>query len=225
MNVDTESAIYDQWLLERVVHSVRHGARSFNEVLNATIGADPMVVCDALRRAVRSGNLEPAATALINNVAEDGPDSTIEPMLPQPHPLDFEWRFSRLGGEYILAKSSGQGVGDLCLVGATTVALLASTRGWQGRLVSLDVDGLILENAHRLHSEIEVKQIDVIRNVLPSFKTETVVADPPWYPEYIKGFLWASARLCTGEGRVLLIVPGEGTRPGVAADRAEVLRM
>lgn len=218
-------AVYEEWLLERVVSSVRNGARTLYEIVAGAGGADPAAVHIALSRAIECGRLEESFLALAGIDSEHREDSVIEPLLPPPHPLDFEWRFSRLGAEYLLAKIAKQGVGDLCLIASTTVALLAGSFGWKGRLTAIDVNRPVLESASLLRPQIKAVCLDITRDTLPEIQASSVIVDPPWYPEYIPGFLWASAKLCATGGQVLLSVPGEGTRPAIAADRAEVFNL
>jgi hypothetical protein len=58
---------------------------------------------------------------------------------------------------------------------------------------------------------------DIARDALPTNipLAEVIVADPPWYPDYFRSFLWAAASLSAPGARVLLGVPALGTRPGI----------
>ena len=64
---------------------------------------------------------------------------------------------------------------------------------------------------------------DLTRDELPSLDADVVVADPPWYPEHTRAFLWAAAQLTRTGAAVLLAQPAAATRPGVLAERAELL--
>src|SRR3954463_634231 len=111
----------EKWLLERVIGSVRSGARTLHEIITAAGGADPAIVRDALDYAVSSGQLERAAAVLADAGVQWESDGIVEPSLPLAHPLDFEWRFSRRGAECLLEKVSKKNGGDLCLIASTTV--------------------------------------------------------------------------------------------------------
>ena len=56
---------------------------------------------------------------------------------------------------------------------------------------------------------------DLLTAPIPDWNAHTVIADPPWYPEYIRAFLWCGRALLVPGGRVLLSLPPEGTRPGI----------
>ena len=56
---------------------------------------------------------------------------------------------------------------------------------------------------------------DVMRGKLPRLPdASVVVADPPWYPEHLRNFLWTSAVLLRPGGRLYVCLPAAGTRPG-----------
>jgi len=219
-----ELATYRAWLQERIINSVRSGARGLHEIVAATAGADPAAVRDVLKSAISSGRLEQTASTLADTSIESEKDDVVEPLLPLAHPLDFDWRFSRRGAARLLSKASEQGKVDLCFIASTTVALLAASCGWPGRLLAIDANGSLLESASRLHPQIDTARLDVTHDALPQVRAKAVIADPPWYPEHLHSFLWASARLCVAGGYVLLSMPGEGTRPDIAAERASALK-
>src|SRR5206468_2064131 len=50
-----------------------------------------------------------------------------------------------------------------------------------------------------------------------------VMADPPWYEEETRAFLWAAASVCELGGLVFLSTPPLGVRPGMADERRRVL--
>lgn len=65
-----------------------------------------------------------------------------------------------------------------------------------------------------------MQQCDLITGQLPDLSARMVVADPPWYPEHTRTFLWASAHLSIPGATVLLAQPALATRPGIALTSA-----
>src|SRR6202166_1989333 len=212
-------AQYEKWLMETVVTAVQGGATTLFEVVTEANGADPIAVLATIHRAIVSGRLNEAAETLAESRCTQGNDGVFELALPVPHPLDFEWRFSRLGAAYLLERLSALGASDLCTVGSTTVALLAVRRGWSGCVSALDTNGRLLLVTKQLQPQIQTYHVDVTREALPLVQASAVIIDPPWYEEYMECFLWASSRLCGPNGYVFLTAPSVGTRPGVAAER------
>ncbi len=58
---------------------------------------------------------------------------------------------------------------------------------------------------------------------LPRLQARVVAADPPWYAAHTWVFLWAAAQVSTLGATVLLAQPGACTRPGILAERSELL--
>ena len=54
-------------------------------------------------------------------------------------------------------------------------------------------------------------------------KASLVIADPPWYGESIRSFLWAACQLCAPGGYLLVSLPPAGTRPGITHEWAQTL--
>jgi len=73
------------------------------------------------------------------------------------------------------------------------------------------------------HGRSAVWAMDVLRDALPDLRARVIVADPPWYPDELRSFLWAAVRLAEPSARVLLALPPVGTRPGIEVERRDVL--
>jgi len=54
---------------------------------------------------------------------------------------------------------------------------------------------------------------DLTSGNIPDVHANTVVADPPWYEDLTKSFLWAAAQIVEPRGFVFLSFPPIGTRP------------
>jgi hypothetical protein len=91
------------------------------------------------------------------------------------------------------------------------------------------IDGAITTTrvASRAFPEAKVMRLDLVRGreVARTNSAGVVMADPPWYPKQMAAFLWAAARLCRPGGHILVSLPPIGTRPGVEAERAELLAL
>jgi len=69
-----------------------------------------------------------------------------------------------------------------------------------------------------------VIRCDCLRDPVPNIVGDVIVADPPWYTDFLDGFLWMAAQLCQVDGRVILSLPPEGTRPDAKAEVAHFLK-
>jgi hypothetical protein len=209
---------YKEWLLNKAAMAVRGGTASLRRVVERCEGADPLTVRSALASAgIKCFGLERLAPP----ATEDGP---VEPCLPPPHPLDYEWRFSRRGALAILSRAHSAGAQDLTFMGATTAALAAARQGGWGRLLAIDRSRTTLEAIEGLQLPLELVITDVAGHAPKVGQSDAVVIDPPWYLEHTCAFLAAAARECRKGGHVLASFPGVGTRPGIDAERSELKR-
>jgi hypothetical protein len=144
--------------------------------------------------------------------------------LPTPHPLDFCWWFADETIERLVRQIACEqpGRGPIVILGAPRLFGVAAAALPRHSLVLLDQDPVAVASAQsgRLRSAICV---DLLREALPLLSASVVIADPPWYPEEMVGFLWAARQFSRRGGRVLMSVPGVGTRPGVAAEWRNII--
>jgi hypothetical protein len=145
-------------------------------------------------------------------------------VLPLPHPLDFEWRFTAGSCSDLLERS-------ITSLGAKRVALLGTPRlaEFLGSN-NLGVDATLFELRHEACKALEgVGDTNVVcadlayEDIEPYAGFDLVIADPPWYPALMQVFIHAAARLLVPGGHLLLCSPGIGTRPSITAERLQTV--
>lgn len=214
-----ETVQYDAWLLRAATTAVEEGAQSLRAVVTLCKGADPV----AVRRALcASGSVRDVGASLEELDSALVLDAAVEPLLPPPHPLDYEWRFTQSGASAMLDRAEGLGGGDLLLLGATTVAIAAGRRRWSGRVLAVDQSEAVVEAARRLSLPVELILGDVAHLDESRLRVDVVVVDPPWYVDSARVFVQAAVGKCRMGGHVLASLPGEGTRPGVNRELEEL---
>jgi hypothetical protein len=151
-------------------------------------------------------------------------------LLPVPHPLDFEWRYSRRGCADLAAAIKADlrsDRGKVALLGAPGLAEDLATNGPQ---LDITLFELRVEACEALRS-LEHDRLRVIAGDLTEtwvdFNAEftVVVADPPWYPDVTEAFLQVASRLLTDAGALLLSCPGVTTRPNIPEERSRLLEV
>jgi hypothetical protein len=217
-----EGRQYEEWLRAEVTKAVQDGASILREVVARCKGADPLTVRRVLRTVKGVGDDSFLMLMSRPALTDDGP---VERRLPPPHPLDFEWRFSRNGAEELLAVARRLGGGDLLLLAATTVAIMAGRNGWKGRILALDQSQVVVAAATACRAQANFVVTDVARSPVLEEIADVVVMDPPWYPEYMASFLCVASAACRPGGYVLACLPGEGTRPGIKRERMELAKI
>lgn len=216
-----QSQLYEQWLVGRVLDACATGTRTLADVVGRSEGADPLAVRMAADLATSQGKLPAEWQRKCGVSCSSSDDQPVESSLPVPHPLDYEWRFSKRGVRYVLDAVRELGGGELLLLGATTVAIGAARLGWANKIADVGQD-LQVMGRRNAHPGVESIVADILRDVIPTQAARTVVADPPWYVPEIKSFLWMAAKHCVLGGHVLISLPGLGTRPGVTEERDDL---
>lgn len=211
-----EQRAYQEWLLEAVMEALADGASTLREVVDRCGGADPLTVSQLLGKSDSAGWPRTLGGPSVLDVC-------VEPTLPPPHPLDFEWRFSVAGAARLIGEARRHGGRDLCLMGATTVAVSARRAGWEGRVLAVDQSTIVVDAARSLGLGIEFVIGDVSQAGCDGSSFDIVMLDPPWYPEYAEAFFAAASRVCSVGGVVLAVMPGDGTRPGMPRERSELI--
>jgi hypothetical protein len=78
-----------------------------------------------------------------------------------------------------------------------------------------------LEPRNRVRHVVADIFTDVVTDL--TSPASVAMADPPWYPEATAHFVWTAARHSRLGSYLLLSVPPMGTRPGIVAEREELL--
>lgn len=143
-------------------------------------------------------------------------------LLPLPHPLDFEWRFTPDAARALLDRAAGMTPpgGDLLLFGTPGLAVEAMSLPVGRRIAFLAEDNSVTDRVIALNratgSPLDVAFCSA---GLPRESADAVLLDPPWYLDFVRPMLAAAARACRQGGVVLISLPPEGTRPSAEADR------
>jgi hypothetical protein len=188
------------------------GAHTFTDLLESLPGTDPIQTRDRLEARATAG--DDRAAAMLRETRCGHAIRRFEKRLPLPHPLDFDWRFAdetvtRLLGELTITSPPA---GSVAHLGTPSLFRAAASDHRTHHLLDLRAHLHLARNSARRRSY----QIDLLRDEIPAVSAETVIADPPWYPEHIRAYIWAASQILTKGGRLLLSAPPVGARPGIA---------
>jgi hypothetical protein len=136
--------------------------------------------------------------------------------LPEPHPLDFDWRFteSTLRDFENLVNLTNTASG--AILGAPSLYKHLSDLGASVSL--FDKNPQIVEYLRSVGYST-VNEVDLTRSSEFSAQFHWGIADPPWYPEHYEGFMSAASQLIRPGGKLLLSVLPRLTRPSATSDR------
>lgn len=212
------AANVDGWTRAAIVD----GLTDFSALLKRLPSVYPTELFASLDRLAGCGQIASDIPALVRQQAGASPNEADgRSLLPVPHPLDFEWRFTTDASRMLLDSASDLTCppGDLLLFGTPGVALEALALPVNCRVTFVAEDNCVTARVIALNqaigSPIDVNLCDV---GVPRASADVVVLDPPWYADYIRGMLTAAASACRTKGAVLVSLPPAGTRPSADAD-------
>jgi hypothetical protein len=209
----------DAWVLA----AVRSAPTSFDDLVCHLPGIYPTEVIAALVRLQERGVIsaqEGEALSARRMTPRGAP--VVDPRLPVPHPLDFDWRFSPEASELLLGLSSRAERGQLICIGAPSVARAAASHG-RPDAVLVDANPRVVSAVAEGAGAGPAVLCRVGVDPLPDLVGTTVVIDPPWYVEHFRVFLWAASAMAADGATILVSFPAPGTRPGIVAERSAVM--
>lgn len=197
----------DGWV-KREIYS---GIENFDELMIALPGVYPSLVIDSLSRLASKGHIKKSVfNHLIKQVTADNKNiSYIEENRNVAHPLDYDWRFNNetvnqiIKIVYQLTKPND----TIVLLGVNS--LYHSEIKINERKILLIDKNILNFNSKKRAS---FHKCDLLKDKLPPIKANLVIADPPWYEEHFRSFIWATSQFCNLNGHLLLGMPAIGTR-------------
>ena len=217
----------DAW----VTRAVESGVMSFDDLLSTLPGVYPTYAIKSLLRLGKANRIKPGLAHRIERqartpiVTQPSPRSALLP----PHPLDFEWRFSRSTGKDLLSRAASYcGANNrILLLGTPTLATVAP-KSLQGHsCIYIGEDNAITRHVSATNERV-AEPLDVRfcgpGALLPNEAT-VVVLDPPWYFDFLRPMLRAAAYVCRSGGSILVSLPPIGTNSHVADDRVQLFKL
>jgi hypothetical protein len=208
--------------------AVSDGAIGFADLLHRLPSVYPTELLASLDRLAERGVIPDAFVAATRREAGNGTTPAEgRSLLPLPHPLDYEWRFTPDAARKLLnlAADLTPEAGDLLLFGTPGLAVEALALPISRRLSFLAENTCVTERVIALNRATGSPiSIAFCNGGLPRQSADAVLLDPPWYLDFVRPMLAAAARACRPGGVVLISLPPIGTRPSAEADLGTVIR-
>jgi len=216
----------DAWIAD----ALADGIADCGSILRRLPGVYPTELLASLDRLALAGLIDPAFPAVARREMAVETTNAFEgrSLLPLPHPLDYEWRFTADASRALLNRaadltSSGS---DVLLFGTPGLALEALTLPIGRRLALLVEPNSVTDRLFALNQATgSPLAIAFCSGGLPRESADAVLLDPPWYLDFVRPMLSAAAHACRADGHILISLPPDGARPTAEADREAVLAL
>lgn len=228
-STEEEQAAFRAFIDRSVLAATIAGMTTFRAFLHRLPSVYPTELLASLGRLCESGTIDPAMVASVRRAAST---RAVEPpggrsLLPLPHPLDFEWRFTPDAAHSLLNATSALTAAraKVLLFGTPGLAVEALSLPASRHLSFLGEDNAVTRRLIALNAVTgSPLSIAFCSAGLPRDSADAIVLDPPWYNDFIRPMLAAAAAACRRDGVVLISLPPVGTRPSAQRDRETVIR-
>lgn len=223
---------YSEELKNALLSTLETSPMEFGNLVDSAEGAFPTDVMTVLTELVADNEVSQSNGLWFLRDQQDRPQNRIFPEvnvtigsgsdLPEPHPLDFDWRFTEHTlaclEKVVNARNGGQGA----ILGAPTLYKYLVDLGADVTLY--DKNPGIVEHL-RNSGYSSLNEVDLTRSLEFSPRFRWAIADPPWYTEHYEGFLSAASQLLLPAGKLFLSVLPRLTRASAAADRFSIIKV
>ncbi len=220
-----QSRTYEINLDRSIIDAVREGVHDLWQLISVLPGYYPTSVRDAVKRLVANSEI-PAA--ILDEAPSTGLASEAQlevPGLPAPHPLDYDWRFTRRTAGELLTRllALSNPAERVLLLGVPSIYMLAENLGMADRLILLDRNNPHTPSETSYPAGGTVYGCDLMHGVPSLPPAQTLLADPPWYVEEAIGFLRGASQSCASGATILLSFAPDGMRPAVRDERRQII--
>ena len=207
-----------------IVRAINKRPRTFGDLLRDLPSIYPTDVLAEMDRLSGLAGVDGETLARIraDATAPSSRRTVASSLLPLPHPLDFEWRFSDgTSRELLWAASEMTRKGDtILLYGTPGLAYAAISVPLRNRRVLfVGSENAVSRRLVSLNQAAGTPISTMVGESMPSECAAMVLVDPPWYPDYLYPMLRAAVRACCSDGVVLASLPPVGTRPEAVHER------
>ena len=208
-----------------IVDAVREGVHDLWHLISVLPGYYPTAVRDAVGRLVANSVIplaildEASSTELVSEAQLEVPG------LPTPHPLDYDWRFTRRSASELLTKllALSNPAERVLLLGVPSIYVLAENQRLADRIILLDRNNPLTPSETGHPSGGTVYCCD-LKDGVPSLPpVHAVLADPPWYVDEAVGFLRSASQSCPSGATILLSFAPDGIRPEIRDERRQII--
>ena len=220
---------YKKKLNSLIINEITKGKANFGTLLKNLPGIYPTLLLERLEVLNYENKIpgivfEFAQKYVAKNSIKNSSKVKIDKVIPCPHPLDFEWRYTcetRKYLKHLCYKVTGQS-DKILFIGAPTLYISTVKENPLRNPFLMDNNNEILNSIAENFNSAGLINYDVFEMDPPNFKTSCVVVDPPWYKQHFQAFLWTASKMVDLNSTVFISFPSLGTRPTVLKERIDL---
>ena len=219
------SSAYEINLDRSIVDAVREGVHDLWHLISVLPGYYPTSVRDAVGRLIANSEISPAILDEASPTKSVSETQMEVPGLPTPHPLDYDWRFTRRTASELLTRllALSSPAERVLLLGVPSIYVLAENQGLADRIILLDLNNPLTVSETSHNSGGTVYGCDLMHRVPSLPPVHAVLADPPWYVDEAVGFLRSASQSCASGATILLSFAPDGMRPEIRDERRQII--
>ena len=219
--------------MDRVVFEKLHTYQDFYLLMKFNDGIHPVNYLDSLRRLYRSRKIRKHEyKKILNSTHKSGytPGEDMIDILPVPHILDFDWRFSLQAIKHLCQKirvDAPKEKGTIVFIGTPSLWKYCAMH-LPDRLLLVLVD--INASKHMAGMDKEnIAAIDIDINKKPGYlrkmHADIIVMDPPWYFNYYRLFFDRANEMAQLDTLIYCVMPPKFTRVAAEQETVELLKI
>ncbi len=211
---------YDE--IDEIIWGLVKKQPDFYFLMKSKKGIHPIDIKLSLIRLRRKKKISATLFRSIIKSAKDKGKVVLEDdnLLPVPHLLDYDWRFSAEGIETMLSlinKNSKRNHSVIAFIGTPSLfKMFFSKRETKNQYILIDKNAD--KHVHyitRYAQNFSFKKYDIMEMEPLDIQADLVVMDPPWYLSYNKLFFQLANNIVNRNGTIICVLPPKYTRKNV----------
>lgn len=218
---------YDE--IDKIILGLVRNNPDFYFLMKSRKGIHPIDIKMSLCRLYKKKKISATLFRSIMKSARDKGKVVAEDdnLLPVPHLLDYDWRFSSEGIEKMVSlinKNCKRSNSVIVFVGTPSLfKMYFSKKETRNKYILIDKNAD--KHVHyitRCAQNFSYVKCDIMERKTIDIRADLVIMDPPWYLNYNKLFFQFAESLITIGGRIICVLPPKYTRKRIEEELKEL---
>lgn len=207
---------YNEKIINRVKYAIKKGEKNFGKICQYCDGAFPLDVLSALYEINKFTEIE---------IYKDSSDiiSGINSFIqPEPHPIDYDWRFTLKTAKLIVDYIRNMG-NKIALFGVPSIYNMFNS---DNNKITLFDRNPFFNNSEKKNRKSKVITQDLSQPLSQKFGYyDVIVMDPPWYADHYESWLENALKLSKNDSIIIITLFPPLIRPSASEERERLLNL